>query len=183
MSRKRYDRDEALDAAMHVFWSRGYRGSSLRELCEATRLNRKSLYAEFGDKASLFREALTRYTAGGVARSRAALEVEPLGTDNIRRYFSAMRYGLECRGCLMTMTINERALVPEACVDEVTAGLGEIEALLRMNLVADGRDPTEVDRLATFLVFSLQGITTMGKLEGDEARLALSVRTVLSALD
>ena len=167
---------------MNVFWSRGYHGTSMQELCAAMDLNRKSLYAEFGGKAALFEEALALYTQLGIEQSRVALTMEPLGVENIRRYFSAMTYEANCRGCLMTMTINERSLVPESSLQEVSSALGEIEELLRKNLLAEGYNQAIADRLTTFLIFSIQGITTMGKLEGDNARLRQVIETILGAL-
>jgi AcrR family transcriptional regulator len=56
-----FDVDEALDRAMHVFWHKGYEGTSLSDLTEAMGVNRPSLYAAFGGKESLFRKALDRY--------------------------------------------------------------------------------------------------------------------------
>jgi len=179
---KTYDRTTVLALAMNVFWLRGYQGASVQELCRATGLNRKTLYAEFGDKASLFAEALAMYTQGAMVQTRAVLSAEPLGRGNIRRYFRGMNYEPECRGCLMTMTINERALVPPPSVPLVADTIGQIEALFLANLLADGLDESTSRRLAAFLVFSIQGITTMGKLEGDNTRLAQVIDTVLGSL-
>lgn len=183
MSRKTYDRDDALGAAMQAFWRSGYHGTSVSDLCAATGLNRKTLYAEFGGKDALYTEAVRRYTGGALVQTEAALTAKPLGRENVRRYVRAMRYEPDCRGCLMTMTVNERALVPPASVEAVAETLARIEDLIRQNLRADGIGEAESARLATFLVFCIQGITTMGKLEGDNARLAATVDTALSVLD
>ena len=47
---------------MHLFWSRGYEGTSLSDLTEALGINRPSLYAVFGNKEELFRRACARYS-------------------------------------------------------------------------------------------------------------------------
>ncbi len=70
---REFDRDRALDAAMRVFWRYGYEGASLTELTAAMGINRPSLYAAFGDKAALFREAVARYGAGPGRYVRRAL--------------------------------------------------------------------------------------------------------------
>ncbi len=183
MTRKRYDRTEVIARAMDTFWRRGFRSTSIEMLCEATGLNPKSLYSEFGSKEGLFEEAMRMYTSGGLAQSRSALTVEPLGLHNIRIYFSGMHYEENCRGCLMTMTINEREVVPSGALERVADTLAAIEALLRANLVAAGVDEAGVAALTQFLVFSIQGITTMGKLHGDNTRLALVIDEILRALD
>ncbi|HCJ49631.1 MAG TPA: TetR family transcriptional regulator [Microbacterium sp.] len=56
-----FDPDVALDAAVDVFWRRGYEGASLSELTAAMGIKPPSLYATFGDKAQLFQSALRRY--------------------------------------------------------------------------------------------------------------------------
>ena len=66
--------NEALDAAMTVFWEKGYEGSTLADLTEAMRINRSSMYATFGDKEALFRLAIARYVEGPAAYVREALE-------------------------------------------------------------------------------------------------------------
>lgn len=168
---------------MGAFWQHGYHGTSITMLCKATGLNRKTLYGEFDDKDALYAEAVGLYTKQALIQTEAVLEAEPLGLENIRRYFLGMHYEMECRGCLMTMTINEKALVPSSALNIVSATIGRIEELLRANLRAGGYDEATAQRIATFLVFCIQGITTMGKLDGDNARLAHVVQTALSTLD
>jgi AcrR family transcriptional regulator len=56
-----FNSDQALDAAVDVFWRRGYDGASVSELTTAMGIKPPSLYATFGDKAQLFQAALRRY--------------------------------------------------------------------------------------------------------------------------
>jgi AcrR family transcriptional regulator len=53
--------EKALDAALCVFWRKGYEGTSYADLTEATGVERPALYSAFGNKESLFRQALARY--------------------------------------------------------------------------------------------------------------------------
>ena len=62
-----FNQDEALDKALNVFWSRGYEGTSMAELTQVLGINKPSIYAAFGNKETLFRKALARYTSGPVA--------------------------------------------------------------------------------------------------------------------
>lgn len=59
---REFDIDQALDAAMGVFWCKGYEGASYADLTKATGVERPALYAAFGNKEALFRRALERYS-------------------------------------------------------------------------------------------------------------------------
>jgi AcrR family transcriptional regulator len=56
-----FDRTEALRRAMEVFWEHGYDGTSIGELTAAMGIRPPSLYAAFGSKEALFREAVALY--------------------------------------------------------------------------------------------------------------------------
>ena len=64
----------ALDAAMRVFWEKGYEGASLDDLTHAMGINRSSLYASFGDKEELFNRVIAHYAEGPVAFIDEALQ-------------------------------------------------------------------------------------------------------------
>jgi AcrR family transcriptional regulator len=95
--------DAALEAAMRVFWERGYEGATLADLTEAMGINRSSLYASFGDKDALFRMAIARYAEGPAAYLKKALQ-EPTARAVVE---ALLRGSLELltdashpRGCL-----------------------------------------------------------------------------------
>ncbi len=58
---REFDVDKALDAALCVFWRKGYEGASYADLTEATGVERPALYSAFGNKEELFSRALDRY--------------------------------------------------------------------------------------------------------------------------
>ena len=63
MSRNKvFNEDNALDAAMRLFWKKGYEASSMQALEEVMGLKRSSIYNTFGNKRSLFKLAIERYT-------------------------------------------------------------------------------------------------------------------------
>lgn len=71
-----FDRDAALHAGMLTFWHHGYEGTSVAMLTAAMGISPPSLYAAFGDKASLFLEAAHRY-AGDPEDLRTELDAAP----------------------------------------------------------------------------------------------------------
>ena len=59
---REFDRTDALDAAMRLFWRQGYESTSLSQLKQVMGdLSAASFYGAFGSKESLYREALERY--------------------------------------------------------------------------------------------------------------------------
>lgn len=71
---REFDVDAALDLALHVFWRKGYEGTSMTDLTEAMGITKPSLYAAFGNKEELFRKALDRYVDGPGSYYRAGLQ-------------------------------------------------------------------------------------------------------------
>ncbi len=69
-----FDADQALAAALGVFWSKGYEGASMAELTEAMGITKPSLYAAFGNKEQLFRHALDLYEREKLSYIGQALE-------------------------------------------------------------------------------------------------------------
>jgi AcrR family transcriptional regulator len=56
-----FDVEEALEAALGVFWRKGFEGTSYADLVAATGVERPALYSAFGNKDALFLRALERY--------------------------------------------------------------------------------------------------------------------------
>lgn len=80
-----FDKEAALERAMEVFWRLGYEGASMTDLTAAMGIASPSLYAAFGSKEALFRQALDHYRATegkeiwGASR-RPAAHTTPCGT-------------------------------------------------------------------------------------------------------
>jgi len=81
-----FDRDAALEAAMLLFWERGFEGTSMADLTQAMSLNPSSIYAAFGDKHALFSAAVRRYMEIRAQYATKALE-EPTLKRVIRALF------------------------------------------------------------------------------------------------
>jgi AcrR family transcriptional regulator len=83
-----FDKDAALEAAMLLFWQRGYEGTSMADLTQAMGLNPSSIYAAFGDKHALFQLAVKRYMKMRAQYAGKALE-EPTLEKVIRALFDS----------------------------------------------------------------------------------------------
>lgn len=71
---REFDIDQALENALHVFWSKGYEGASMADLTQAMGITKPSLYAAFGNKEELFRKAFDSYVEGPAGYAKLALQ-------------------------------------------------------------------------------------------------------------
>src|SRR5690606_2006768 len=99
-----FDRDEKLKQAMRLFWAKGYEATSMQELVDALGINRFSLYDTYGDKRTLFLEALERYGESVMKRLVEPLLAPDAGMGAISAYLKNLGQGLAMasggRGCL-----------------------------------------------------------------------------------
>jgi len=143
---KQFDVDQALTKAMEAFWARGYEATSMRDLIRCMGVNRGSIYATFGDKRSLFIQALRRYDetqrAGrldGLSRRlgpRAAILAAFDGAIE-----TALNGGHE--GCFLVNTALELSPHDAEIAGVVAHGLDQTEAFFR-DCLRRGRDAGEV---------------------------------------
>lgn len=133
---KLYDRDALLDAAMLVFWQRGYADTSLQQLERATGVNKSGLYAEFKDKEDLFLSSLRYYVERRAGEG--LLTAEPPGWGNVERL---LRAGPACsagrKGCFAINAMREVESLPAAAADIVAASQAAMLSLLVRNIGAE----------------------------------------------
>lgn len=188
---KAFDRDQALSAAMQVFWVKGYEATSLEDLLAAMNIGRQSLYDTFGDKRALFMAALERYRELSDAYLHGCLAEAPTVKAGFRRLFMQVVEEPEAhqrRGCLLVNSAVELAPHDPATARLVVAYQRATERLFRRGLelaqargeVAAGRD---VRALARYLVSALQGLRVMAKADPNRAVLRDVVSVALAALD
>lgn len=165
---REFDADAALDKALHVFWERGYEGTSLADLTEAMGINRPSLYAAFGNKEELFRRALNRYLDKGPgAAKREALE-EPTARAVVERLFKCVATSLtdpaNPRGCLSVQGALTCGEASESIKQELNRRRSEGEQALCQRLErakAEGDLTSDADpaALARFVSTVIQGMS------------------------
>ena len=91
MARAReFNEDQVLDAAMHLFWSKGYPGTSMQDLVEATGLKPPSLYNAYGNKRDLFNIVLARYSEQVMAGFIKAVQDAPTASAAVERLLKAI---------------------------------------------------------------------------------------------
>ena len=175
---KEFDRGDALQGAIEVFWSRGYEASSVAMLLDSMKINRQSAYDTFGDKRELFMHALNEY-AGKVAGEFGQLLSEgksPLG--RVRKFLEAIRQRATGKGvhngCLLCNTLVEvgphdrevRELI-SAIFKKLEDRLAELlKEAVKAGEISKKRDPRQ---LARFVLMVMQGALVLSKANLDAA--------------
>ncbi|WP_436626235.1 TetR/AcrR family transcriptional regulator [Sorangium sp. So ce136] len=187
-----FDRAAALRRAMEVFWERGYEGTSLSDLTAAMGINSPSLYAAFGCKESLFREAVSLYNqVEGAAVARAMREaptargaVEAMLRGNAEAYVSPGKPS----GCMIVLAATLGTQESEAVrchLAEVRRG-AVVELQRRLDRgVVEGDLPagTDTAALAAFYTTVLQGLSIQARDGASREALLAVVDCAMAAWD
>lgn len=158
--------DEALAAALQVFWRRGYEGASMAELTEAMGITKPSLYAAFGNKESLFHKALDLYEREKLAYMRAALEAPTargVAERLLRGALEMQASTSDPKGCLAVISSVACATEAASIRAEIVARRASSHAALvrrfeRAREEGDLPDGVEPEGLARLLTAILQGL-------------------------
>jgi AcrR family transcriptional regulator len=167
-----FDRDAALEQAMHVFWERGYEAASISDLTSAMGITPPSLYTAFGDKEHLFLEAIERYGKGPGGFGQRALDEEPTARGSIERLLeeaaTELTQGCHPLGCMMVMAATNCSVAAEhiqvALAKRRALGVANMQARIQRGIDA-GELPAGTDAgvLANFYATIYQGMSMQAK--------------------
>jgi AcrR family transcriptional regulator len=157
----------ALAAALRVFWTKGYEGTSLTDLTEAMGITRPSLYAAFGNKESLFRKALDLYEREKLAyidQSLVAPNARGVAESLLRGALEMQTNPCEPRGCLGVISATACGAEAESIRAEVIARrmpshLALIRRLERAKEEGDLPASADPAGLASWLAAIIQGMS------------------------
>ncbi|AYV73424.1 TetR/AcrR family transcriptional regulator [Bacillus sp. PK3-056] len=188
---REFDEEKALDAAMRLFWEKGYSATSLSDLTAKMGIQRPSLYAAFGDKEGLFEAALRRYTKLHASKIRIKLQNKPV-REGIRTFFEELveeEYKKESsKGCFCINTMVELASHNEK-FEILTREHQMYLSVLFQELIDEGvRNGEFINNLnskalAQMLVTSLVGLTVMMKSRPERSFIDNSLAVILTVLD
>lgn len=178
---KQFNPDDALDKAMQAFWAGGYEATSMQDLVDCMGINRGSMYATFGDKRSLFIQALHRYnTTRGEPWIQSQVEKSESARAAITGAFEAVIdrvIGDGSRdGCFLINTALERSPHDEEVAVIVAKGIGDMEAFFR-GMIEAGQEAGEISaridavETARALLSLFIGLRVLSRSRPEEALL------------
>ena len=193
MARPReFDEDTVLDAAVQGFWAQGYEATSVRDLAQRMGMTGASLYNAFGDKRALYRRALDRYVAQGVADRIRRCDAMDDPRAAVAAFFDELvRLSLgdpQCRGCMLVNSALEAVPEEPGLRDNVAGAFVEIEAFfLRCVQAGQARGSITTaqpaEDLARLLLATLLGVRVMARARPEKQLLEGMVRPALALLD
>lgn len=182
-----FDTTAALDAAMRVFWEKGYEGATLNDLTDAMRINRSSMWAAFGNKEKLFKAAFERYTNTYQVFMREALakpSIRQMIETSLRGTVDFLSTPGNPKGCLSI----QGALAVGDDADPIKQWLiqgrklGESSARQRLEQAKKaGELGSDVDpgALTSYLAVLLQGLCVQAASGATKAEMTKVVDTAL----
>lgn len=180
--------EEALAAALRVFWTKGYEGASLTDLTSEMGITRPSLYAAFGNKERLFGMALDLYERDKLAyigeaiqepTARAVAEYMLLGAVDTAT-------GGECRGCMgVIASVACQSVEPSIRDDVNRRAEGPRRAIVeRMQRAIDEGDftiPANAEAMTGYLLALMQGLSVQAQSGATRDQLLEIAHSALSA--
>ncbi|MFC3748333.1 TetR/AcrR family transcriptional regulator [Paenibacillus sp. GCM10012306] len=188
---REFDEGKALDAAMRVFWEKGFEASSLNDLTSEMGIQRPSLYAAFGDKKQLFETALRKYTQLHASGIRAKLQK---GTT-VKESFCFLLEGIveeeyaegPSKGCFCINTMVELAPHDEK-FEILTREHQMYLAAIFQERIEQGvhagelAGDTNIKALAQGLVITLIGLTVMMKARPERSFADNAIQMALTMI-
>jgi TetR/AcrR family transcriptional repressor of nem operon len=189
---REFDTKAALEAAMSAFRHRGYEGTSVQDLVDATGIGRGSLYAAFGSKEGLYLAVMDRY------REQYALPLIDLLDSGApaRKLIRSVLLGVvdeivrdgTRQSCLIVSATTERLphdpevagrvrATTVSLEDALTEMIGKGQASGQVTSTRDARD------LARFLLTTIHGLRVMGAINTDRGSLTNVAEVALGCLD
>ncbi|WP_155593908.1 TetR/AcrR family transcriptional regulator [Lysinibacillus cavernae] len=192
MARTReFDEEKVLEAAMQLFWEKGYEATSLSDLTARMGIQRPSIYSTFGDKKELFEAALRRYTTSRAAEIRSRLQSQPSVKQAFATFFEeviAAEYTKDLsNGCFCINTMVE--LAPhderfEILTREHQLYLAVIfqETIERGIQSGELVEDTDAKSVAQALIVALIGLTVLMKSQPQKSFVDNAIATTLALL-
>jgi len=185
---RKIDVDAALEAALTVFWRKGFEGTSYVDLVAATGVERPALYAAFGNKEALFRRALERYAKhyGNYVWEALNLETSREVAANVLAGAVELSTRFQDRtGCLGINGALAASDEAEPARQALIEWRAEGETVLRQRFETardEGDLPADADcsALAAYLLAVTHGIAIQAKAGFPKDRLMAVARQALS---
>jgi TetR/AcrR family transcriptional repressor of nem operon len=188
---RQFDPEALLEAAMLIFWEKGYAATSIRDIVEKTNVNQFGIYSIYGDKHGLFLAVLDRYRDKIITEVFAIVERPEASLSSIRQYFYELiehnSMTVPALGCLMANTMAEFGMEDPEVLQRTSAHaerlrIGFTQALTNAQHSGEVRQDLTIEAMASHLVVSVQGLAVYSRIYPDRGPLEAFAETTLSVI-
>lgn len=185
-----FDLDKALDDFLEVFWRRGYRYTTTKELARCAGISEGSLFNSFGSKREVYVKALKRYRER-VRGIWERMETNPSALAGIREYWDTLGKHAAAtditQGCMITNATLEIGEDPD--IRDYLRGVylhydREFKKTLdRAVALGELRPDTDTSALAQYLSHSAQGLKVLSRMNPSKKKVANIIRLTLETVE
>ncbi len=170
-----FDRDLVMENVMKLFWEKGYNGTSMQDLVDVTGLNRSSFYNSFGDKFSLYEEALSFYQDRQMDMLNKVASSYESPKQAIVSLFKGISQDVgrgDTKGCMVSKCTSEMSSVEPRIMPFLKDNKDRVMNIF-LTLIKDAQERGEINpdkdpkTLALYLFTNLQGLRITSMLETD----------------
>ncbi|MGM8899280.1 MULTISPECIES: TetR/AcrR family transcriptional regulator [unclassified Psychrobacter] len=173
----KFNRDDVIEKAKNLYWEKGYHATSMRNLQDVVDMRPGSIYAAFGNKDNLFKEALNRYAREGAANLANSIAQEKTVLAGLKRFIHSVTVcskGTAPSGmCMVVKTVGELTqndspdLLAHATsiLERVEASfINTFQQAIDNGEISDNKDPAE---LARYFQIQVMGLRTYAQVSND----------------
>ena len=185
-----FDREQALTRAMEVFWVKGLEAASISDLTAAMGIVSPSLYAAFGSKEALFREAVDLYVQTDGAEIWSALTTAQTAYDAVAGFLTttARLFSRPDKpsGCMVVLSALHITEASQAVRAEMAARRKQnesrlVERLARGVEAGEIASSTDLTTVARFYITVQQGMSIQARDGASLCALDGVARSALAA--
>jgi TetR/AcrR family transcriptional repressor of nem operon len=143
-----FNKEHALNKAMHLFWEKGYDATYISDLIETMGISRSTLYDSFGDKDALFKLVLEHYKNYG-SRKRNLLFSGINTKASLKSFF--YQHIEKCysdeipKGCMITNSSLLIGQIDPAIEEILINDFNELEKVFKQ-VIEEGKKKGEISQ-------------------------------------
>ena len=182
-----FDKYDAIQKAMNVFWQKGYKGTSLTDLTDTLGIGKGSFYNTFKSKRALFEQCINAYRGNSINTLKEILHAEE---DVKKGLGNFLKMNLEYasndpqhKGCFLTNTCTELAASDETIAQIMNDHYTTMKTII-IDYLNNGSelDKRTVKQFTDIIITFFIGMTVEVKLPNKKNQIEKSINQLLQIL-
>jgi len=176
----KFDRQEVIEKATNLYWKKGFHATSMRNLQEELDMRPASIYATFGSKEGIYKEALLFYFEKGQTKLKTCREKSHSPLQALKCFVVQQVIQSQTQApngiCLLVKTITELTEKNNELLKLAKDLLANIEESF-VQIIQEAQHLGEINtqqdpqNLARYVQIQISGLRTYAKIHSDEKLL------------